>query len=377
MKIIFLVLCISSLFLSPSILLASSGEQVLTIRYAKGFSVDQGNGYTYVKVNSPWPGARVNFCYVLREKESTISDDILDKKKHCQVVDVPVQRLVSLSSTHLAVLDALDLVDRLVGFSSPERVCTPSVRLAIEQGKITGVGFGPNLRVESVLELAPDLILTYGVGSFRDTHPKLLEAGLPVAISAAYMEPHPLGRAEWVKFIALFFGREQEAGRLFSEIEERYLTLARLTADLEKRPTVLANTPFHGRWHVAKGDSYLAQFLKDSGSDYIWHDIRGTGSTPLDIEVVYERGRDAQYWINTGTWTSLEQARRSAPRMIDFRSLQTGKLYNRDKRVGEHGGNDYWESGVMKPDVVLADLIRIFHPHLLPDHELYFYRKLQ
>jgi len=93
--------------------------------------------------------------------------------------------------------------------------------------------------------------------------------------------------------------------------------------------------------------------------------------------VVYERGRDAQYWINTGTWTSLEQARRSAPRMIDFRSLQTGKLYNRDKRVGEHGGNDYWESGVMKPDVVLADLIRIFHPHLLPNHELYFYRKLQ
>jgi iron complex transport system substrate-binding protein len=97
----------------------------------------------------------------------------------------------------------------------------------------------------------------------------------------------------------------------------------------------------------------------------------------MDIEMVYERGMDAEYWLNNGIWTSLSQARRSVPRMLDLSALQTGKLYNRDKRVADNGANDYWESGVIKPDVVLADLIRIFHPQLLPDHELVYYRKLQ
>lgn len=377
MMIIFYFLLVPFLCLFPSVLLAYPGEHTVTIRHAKGFSVDRGNGYTVVQVNNPWPGAKLSFCYILKPKDISIPDGLADKHRNCQVVGVPVQRLVSLSATHLAFLDALGLVDRLVGFSSPERVFTPSVRRAIKQGKITGVGFGPNLRVESVLELAPDLILTYGRGSFRDAHPKLLEAGLKVAINAEYMETHPLGRAEWIKFVALFFGREQAAEQLFSEIEARYLELARLGSDVKKRPTVLLGTPFSGRWHVAKGDSYMARLLYDSGGEYIWSDIRGTSSIPMDIEMVYEQGQQAEYWLNTGAWTSLEQARRSAPRMIDFRSLQAGKLYNRDKRVTENGANDYWESGIMNPDVVLADLIHIFHPQLLPDHELYYYRKLQ
>jgi iron complex transport system substrate-binding protein len=365
------------MLLFPSFLFASSGEHTVTIRYAKGFSVAPGNGYTLVKVNNPWPGAKVSFCYILKEKGNSTSDDLADKYENCQVVAVPVERLVALSSTHLAFLDALNLVDRLVGFSSPQRIFTPSVRQANEQGQITGVGIGSSLRVESVLELAPDLILTFGIGSFRDAHPKLIEAGLKVAITGGYMESHPLGRAEWIKFMALFFAREEEAEKLFSEIEARYLKLAKLTAAVENRPTVLGNTPFNGRWHVAKGGSYLGQYFYDSGADYIWHDLRGTGSIPMDIEMVYERGMDAEYWLNNGIWTSLSQARRSVPRMLDLSALQTGKLYNRDKRVADNGANDYWESGVIKPDVVLADLIRIFHPQLLPDHELVYYRKLQ
>ncbi len=366
------------LWLSPLSLLAASEDQTeISIRYATGFTVERGHGYTLVEVNNPWPGAETGFCYILKTKGNPISDDFLDKNRNCQVVNIPVQRFVSLSTTHLAFIDALNLVDRLVGFSSPERVSTPSIRQAVQQGQIKGVGFGPNLQIESMLELAPDLIFTYGLGSFRDAHPKLLEAGLRVVINAAYMESHPLGRAEWIKFIALFFGKEQEAELLFSEIEARYLALVELTADVEKRPTVLTNTPFSGRWHVARGDSYMARFLYDSGADYIWADLRGTGSIPMDIEMVYERGHDAEYWINTGLWTSLEQAEKSASRMVGFRSFQAGKLYNRDKRTNEQGGNDFWESGMMHPDLILADLIHIFHPHLLPYHELYYYRKLQ
>ncbi|BAL99694.1 MAG: hypothetical protein KatS3mg049_2263 [Caldilinea sp.] len=51
-------------------------------------------------------------------------------------------------------------------------------------------------------------------------------------------------------------------------------------------------------------------------------------------------------------------------------------MYNNNARLNEYGGNDYWEGGLANPDVVLADLIKIFHPELLPDHELVYYRKL-
>ena len=121
----------------------------------------------------------------------------------------------------------------------------------------------------------------------------------------------------------------------------------------------------------------MARFLADAGADYIWKDLRGTGSLPMAIEKVYDRGVDAAFWVNTGIWSSLAQALRAAPRMADFRSVRTGRLYNRDRRVNAAGANDYWESGMVRPDVILADLIRIFHPDLLPDHQLYYYRKLQ
>ncbi len=345
----------------------------VTVRYAHGFSVSYRDGVTLVTVTDPWPGAKGWFRYLLKPRGTPTPAGYDD----CQVVETPVRRLVSLSTTHLAFLDVLGLVDRLKGFSTPDRVYTPSVRRAFAEGRIRAVGRGPNLQVETVLDLKPDLVLAFGTGTFRDAYPKLLEAGLKVAIDAEYMESHPLGRAEWLKFVALFFDKGAEAERIFSAMESRYLRLAALTRAVRHRPTVLTNTPFSGRWYVPRGDSFMARFLADAGADSIWKDLRGTGSLPMAIEKVYDRGVDAAFWFNTGIWSSLAQALRAAPRMADFRSVRTGRLYNRDQRVNAAGANDYWESGMVRPDVILADLIRIFHPELLPDHQLYYYRKLQ
>lgn len=361
------------LLLSLPVAQAWAACQEVTVRYARGFSVECSDGVTVVRVHNPWPGAKTGFCYQLIPRGAKTPPG----NEQCQQVEIPVRTLVSLSSTHLAFLDALGLVDRLRGFSDTNRVFTPSVREAIRRGDIQSVGRGSNLRVESILDLNPDLIITYGTGSFRDAHPKLLEAGLKVAINAEYMEAHPLGRAEWLKFIALFFNKSQEAEQLFNLIEKRYLQLASLGNSVRKRPTVLTNTPFAGRWHVARGDSYVARLLADAGADYIWKDLEGTGSLPIDIEMVYDRGRSAEFWVNTGTWTSLAQAVSSAPRMADFVSVRSGRLYNRNKRITQDGANDFWESGTMRPDLILADLIHIFHPGLLPDHELYYYQRLR
>ncbi|MCF6188152.1 MAG: hypothetical protein L3J49_11855 [Desulfobulbaceae bacterium] len=127
---------------------------------------------------------------------------------------------------------------------------------------------------------------------------------------------------------------------------------------------------------MARGESFAARFLADAGADYIWKDLPGTGSMPMDIEMVYERGAAADFWVNTGNWATLAQAVRSAPRMATFKAIKEKRLYNRNRRVNDSGANDYWESGMVQPDVILADLIRIFHPELLPNHELYYYQRL-
>ena len=190
------------------------------------------------------------------------------------------------------------------------------------------------------------------------------------------MESHPLGRAEWIKFLGLFTGREKEAEEIFTALEKRYLSLAALSNNVKYRPTVVRGTPFSGRWYVAGGKSYVGTFLHDAGADYIFKETQFTGSRPMDIELVYERGQAAEFWVNCGVWQNLDQARRADPRFAAFKSLQDGRVYNNNLRVNEQGGNDYWESGVMAPDLVLADMIHIFHPELLPDHQFVYYTQL-
>ncbi len=354
---------------------AGTGTGHVTIRYAKRFTVEYRHSSTIIRVNRPWADTDTGFCYQLVHRGTTLAAS--EREPACQMVETPVRTVVSLSTTHLTFLQSLGLIDRLVGFSTPERVYSEAVTRAWKQGRIKRTGFGSNLQIETVLDLSPDLVLAYGTGTFRDAYPKLMEAGLKVAIDAEYMETHPLGRTEWLKFVALFFEKGREAQRLFSDIEKRYLELSKIASSARNRPTVLVNTPFSGRWYMPRGNSFPARFIHDAGADYIFKDIKGTGSIPLDVEMVYEQGCNAQFWINTGIWTSISQAVESAPRMARFLAIQKHRLYNRTRRTRPNGANDYWESGMMKPDVILSDLIRIFHPDLLPEHRLFYYERLK
>lgn len=366
-KTIFLFIVL--LFFAP---VASSGEQ-LSIDYARGFSVEYIENATLVTVTNPWPGAKIDFKYLLKKRASPTPVGYEDY----QVVEVPVERTIALSTTFLAFVEELDLLDTLVGFSDLSPVHSHAVLRAARENPTLETGQGPNLQVETVLDLEPGIVFTFATGSFRDAHPKLIEAGLDVAVVGEYMESHPLGRAEWIKFLALFYNKQEEATRVFTQLENRYLNLAAKTATLQHRPTVISGVPFSGRWFVAGGNSFVARLLHDAGGDYVWKETDHTGSQPMDIELVYERGIDAEFWLNTGIWATLEQAREADPRFLEFRSLQQGNLYNNNKRIKLKGGNDYWESGMMAPDVILADLIHILNPQLLPEHKLFYYTHLK
>ncbi|MGQ9481979.1 MAG: ABC transporter substrate-binding protein, partial [Chloroflexus sp.] len=280
-------------------------------------------------------------------------------------------------TTQLPHLSELGLLDKLVGVDSFQYINNPDVRKKIEAGELIEIGSGAQVNVEQALDLKPDLIMTYGVGNPEyDAHPKLLEANLKVVLNSEYMETSPLGCAEWIKFTAAFFNREAQATEVYNTISGRYREMAERARNVANRPTVFANIPFQGTWFMPGGRSYVAQLLADAGADYLWADDTSTGSQPLSFEEVFERARNADFWLNPGSMKSLTEIREADERFTEFAAFQNGNVFNNNKRLNENGGNDYWETGVTNPHLVLADLIKILHPELLPDHELYFYQKL-
>ena len=215
------------------------------------------------------------------------------------------------------------------------------------------------------------------MGGEWDTHPKLEEAKLPYVINSEWNEQSPLGRAEWIKFMAVFFNKESEVNELFQSMVDEYKALADLAAKVTAKPSVFMGAPYQGTWWVSGGGSHAAQLLTDAGADYIWSDDDSTGSLMLDIESVFELAEEADFWINVGYWNSLDDAKAADDRFTKFSAHEEGTVYNYNKRLGPNGGNDYLESGSANPHKVLADLITIFHPGLLPEHELYYYKKLE
>ncbi|OLP19919.1 ABC transporter substrate-binding protein [Leptolyngbya sp. 'hensonii'] len=341
---------------------------------AQGFTVTYHQHYKVVSVNRPWKDAKTQFQYVLVQCGTPIPSGF----KPEQIVQIPVRSVVALSTTHFVPLERLNVLDRLVGISNFKDVTTPAVTAKIEANQLVEVGDSGNLSVERVLELSPELVTTFGTGNpQQDTHPKLLEAGLKVAIVAEYMESTPLGRAEWIKFLATFFNREAEAEQRFAEVRQRYQAIAAKATQRQLKPTVFSGFDYQGTWYIPGGESYVARFFQDSGATYLWADERTPGSVQLNFEQVYDRAVTAQYWIvNANSVKTRADLLAADPRYQNFIAVQSGKVFSPTAKVNPDGGNDYWQSGTANPDLILADLVKIFHPELMPEHQFVYYRQL-
>lgn len=346
----------------------------ITVEYAQGFSVEYFNHYKLVTVLLPWQGADAPLQYLLVQCGTPAPDGYGETP----VIEVPSARFVSMSTSFLPHIVAQGLLDRLVAIDTPLYTSSPEVLARFEAGDIAEIGGGgsgtaPN--VEALVDLEPDLVLTQRFSADDTNLPVLEQAGLPVVVNADFLDTSPLGQAEWGKFIALFFNTEVLAEETFAGVESRYQELAALAAGAEARPTVLATTPFGDTWFMPGGRSYLAQLLADAGAAYLWADDESTGSLFLDFETVVDRAADADFWVNTFQ-TTLDDLLAADERFAGFAAVQRGNVYTNNARQNANGGSDYYEAGQANPDIILADLIRIFHPDLLPDHELYFYKQL-
>jgi iron complex transport system substrate-binding protein len=286
--------------------------------------------------------------------------------------------VVTLSSTYLPALEELGVSGHIVGHDRRSWVYSPEIRARMRRGEIEQVGSGGDLDLELLLSLSPDVVFTYDAGtSAENPYPRLAETGLTVVTTAEYLEHSPLGRSEWILFMAAFFDLEEAAREVFSRIEKRYLELKRRASETDERPTVLLNAPWGASWAMPEGANYSAVFLEHAGADYVFSERSGSGTLFLDFETVLAEAGDAEYWLNPGDWESLREGLSGDRRFRLFRAFREEHVYNNNARVAPDGGNDYFESGYLRAERVLSDLIAIFHPELMPGYQLFYYRKLQ
>jgi len=375
-KKIFYIILIISLFScknenKPTII--SKNKKSETIQYAQNFTITKHANYTVLQVKNPWDAAKISFNYVVYDK-GTKQPEFSEKAVYIQR---PVERVACTSTTHLALLNSIGVADKLVGISGAKYVYDARTRERITVGEVKEIGNEGGLNYEILTDTEPEIVLTYGMSTDNNID-KLQEAGLTPVVLAEYTDHSPLGRAEWMKLIAVLFDKEAEADSTFRSISSNYNELKNLIKNnIREQPRVMVGMGFSGNWYVPGGASYVANHITDAGGAYIWQENKGKSSLQLDFETVYEKAQAADKWINIGMVGSAADIVAADERYSDFKALNNNELYNGSRRISPQGGYDIYESAVVQPDVVLKDLIKAFHPELLPEHSFFYYKKLK
>lgn len=370
---VFVLLVLSSCKETEHHSLVGGSADTLKLSYAHGFRVTAFQGDTLIDVIQPFQGATSSQKYLLVHR----GDPVPVHDPSIPVIYTPVRRIVCTSTTHIPLLDYLHETDKLVGFPTTDYISSPLMRARIDSGHVVDLGVDKGMDLERLKLLKPDLVMGYSMNANNGQFTKIRDMGIPVVINAEYLESHPLGRAEWIRFMALFFERSGMADSVFSAIASQYSMLAAATDTISHRPTVMSGIVYGDAWFLPGGQNYAAKLLRDAGCHYLWEGDSSTGFLQLSFESVYQTAHDADLWIGVGSYASLAEIKSADGRYTKFKAYQNGNVYTYDARKGATAGSEFLELGYLRPDLILGDLERIAHPGLLPEKSLYFYERLR
>jgi iron complex transport system substrate-binding protein len=343
------------------------------IEYAKGFDISYQEGYKVITLKNAWPGTEKVFKYALIE-EATILDF---PEQYDAIVTIPIKNIVVTSTTHIPSLEMLAVDQTLIGFPNLDYISSKKTRERINKGLIKELGKNEDINTESLIELSPDVVIGFAVDGNNKTFNTLKKTGIPVLYNGDWTETSPLGKAEWIKFFAAFYNKEALANKLFSEIKTAYLNAKKLALKAKNKPTVLSGAMYKDIWYLPQGKSWAAQFIADANGKYLWSDSKGTGSHSLNLESVLEKGEHAQFWIGPSYYTTMKQLKEAHAIYKQFDAFKNDQVYSFTHKVGDTGGLLYFELAPNRPDIILKDIIKILHPELLPNHNLYLFDQLK
>ncbi|HSF56328.1 MAG TPA: ABC transporter substrate-binding protein [Algoriphagus sp.] len=346
----------------------------IALSYAKGFEIFQGKDFWEIHVTQGYTGAEKTFRYLVLEENSKAEKTGFDA-----VVQLPISKVVMTSTTHIPHLDLLKSTEKLIGFPQTDLISSEKTRKLIESGKVTDLGNGPSANPEMVIDLQPDWMMISTLGEDLRYLDLFAQAEIPAIINGEYVEQNPLGRAEWIKFTGILLGKYEEAVNAFEAIEKAYQDAEKLTQNLTEsaKPKVLSGVMYQDIWYAPGADSWGARILENAGGSYIFSDQSGEGSLQLNYEFVLDNGLETDFWIGSADFADLKTMGNSEPRYQAFKPWKNGQVYTYTAKKGATGGLEYFELGYVRPDLILKDLIKILHPELLPEYELYFYQKLE
>ena len=344
------------------------------IQYAKGFKIYKSAEGTILHLINPWQEAEdITYQYLITDNTKHIPQG-----DSYQVIRKPIKKVVVFSTTQIAFLDELGVSNCITGISGPQYVCHPQLKKRIKNGEVQDVGYENQINYELILQQKPDVIFTYGLNSqVAGFVSRLKDFGIPVIICGEYLENHPLARAEWIKFFSTFFDKDELANEKFHQIDSAYCQLLSSTSGISERPLVFSGFPWRDKWYVAGSNTFSVQFIRDAGGEYMWPGLNEKTTYPMSLESVISHVAKGDFWINSGTAASKKEIIGMDERFRLIKAFQTDHIYNNTAQALNNAGNNYWERGTVEPHIILKDLIHIFHPEILPRHELVYYVKLK
>ena len=344
-------------------------DSTLTLQYAKGFTIAYKDKVKIITVNNPWNSTKPYARYYL------VSDTTTLTPKDGQTIHIPLQKLAVNSGTHFEFIQLIGEINSIKGIANASLIYNEHIRKKIEQNELVDMGDPFNMNIERIQFLAPDALMVSGFNQEDPVSKRLIINGTPVIFNNEWMENTLLGRAEWIKFVAAFYNKEALSDSIFAQIATNYLKEKNRISTIQHKPKVMVGGNFKGTWYMPGGKSYMACLLADAGANYFYATDSTSGSLPLNFEVVLAHFRDADYWIGSQA-NSREELLITDQRHGLFSAVAKQQVYNFNQRTSPSGANDFWESAVARPDILLKDMIKIFHPEHMQEHNFFFAAKL-
>lgn len=337
--------------------------------HASGFVINEDlEGNKLLRVTRPWQGENV-----AEQRLAIFGSEQQAEDYEGEYIVGAVERVICMSTSHIAMLDELGLTHKIVGVSGKQYIVNEAVRSSKD---ICDVGYDTNLDFEAILLSGADLVILYGV-SAEDSAltAKLREIGVPYIYFGDYTELTPLGKAEWLVAMAEIMGCRERGIELFSAIATRYNEVREQATPLKRPCRVMLNLPYQDVWYMPSDDSYLVRLIEDAGGEYIYKGKNPhSGSKGISLEQAVELVAKADLWLNVGQCTTLDEVSAQAPLFANMEVVRRGEVYNNNRRRSEGGGSDFWESAIVRPDVVLNDLVRILRGK---SDSLYYHQRLK
>lgn len=347
----------------------SAQGDTIPLHYSSNLSLIDYEDCIVAQLRNPWDTAKILHTYVLVDKKQPLPQEL----PQGTLVRTPLSKAVIYSSVHCSLLKDFGALNSIGGVCDLKYIKLPEIEEGCRKGTIADVGDGMNPNIEKIIDLHPDAIL---LSPFENSggYGRVEKLNVPIIECADYMETSSLGRAEWMRFYGLLFGKKTEADAMFAAVERNYKDLQELVKPISFAPSVMCDLKTSSTWYTPGGNSTIAKLYSDAGANYIFREDTHSGSLPYPFEVIFEKGQQTDFWLIRynqpvdKTYGELEKE--FAPYAV-FRAFKERNIYGcNTNRV------PFYEETPFHPDWLLKDLIKIFHPSLLEGYELRYYNKL-